>query len=319
VRPMSDTQHLAAVVLLPLDGSAVAARLQQRFELVGCATLPVSAISKYVKSTPPSGKCLATAWEVTSPTVLEAMKLVLGNGDGTPGSVVGSFGGSAAVGPIVDATLSAAVCGGAHLPSAASPEAPPSKSVPSEAKTSNPKKGHAATPASATRAAAGPPLPPPASQVQRHHLAQAKPLAVPLVQLTISRKDRGVALAISRCADRVAVSVRRPTKGQSDWLTLCRLAPAAASVAKSDPASRINAPTGEPAKATTAPRGTSAEAPIAADPAPQGPVIPHFRSTAQRAAMQECLFHSPSRKEQPYLYHAGRVPWYAALRAGSAF
>ena len=48
------------------------------------------------------------------------------------------------------------------------------------------------------------------------------------------------------------------------------------------------------------------------------PIEPTYRSTIQRSAMQQALLHDKRRAEQPYLFHAGRVPWYAALQAGGA-
>ena len=99
-----------AVVLLPLHGSEFAARLQRRFELIGCATLHCERVAQYLPSgVPLEGKCLATAWEVSSPAVLDAMKLLIGNEDAVAGSVQGAFGSSAAVGPITDGDLSAAI------------------------------------------------------------------------------------------------------------------------------------------------------------------------------------------------------------------
>jgi len=99
-----------AVVLLPLHGSEFAARLQRRFGLIGCATLHCERVAQYLPSgVPLEGKCLATAWEVSSPAVLDAMKLLIGNEDAVAGSVQGAFGSSAAVGPITDGDLSAAI------------------------------------------------------------------------------------------------------------------------------------------------------------------------------------------------------------------
>lgn len=99
-----------AVVLLPLHGSEFAARLQRRFELIGCATLHCERVAQYLPGgVPLEGKCLATAWEVSSPAVLDAMKLLIGNEDAVACSVQGAFGSGAAVGPITDGDLSAAI------------------------------------------------------------------------------------------------------------------------------------------------------------------------------------------------------------------
>ena len=130
----------------------------------------------------------------------------------------------------------------------------------------------------------------------------SKPPAKPQVSLNIARVVSGVELSIERLsAQRVAVSVRRPPRGSTDWLDIARVAKAGTA--------------GASAKAARPAAGGAVggvAAPAAGREAVALTIEAHYRSTAERAAMvQACLFQPQA--EQPYLFHSGKTPWYSAL------
>jgi hypothetical protein len=329
-----------ALVFFAPSCSHAAARVQRRFRLLGCRTVP----------SPLGGSelCVATAWDVSNeegtalaPAMLEAMRLLLGDEkDAAAGSVRAHCAPGAIIkGPVVDAKLAAQLqlvpteppppVAATPAPAAPAPAAPAAMAAVPPSGKSQPSKQPSKQQAAAAPAARPPP-PPPAPAAK----------AAATVSLTIGREaGGGVVLDIARVRPRVALEIARPAQPGGEWLQIRALsAPAADAKAtpkkpKPTPPSKSAAPAAKPATTPSAagaalhgaakggappPAGATTAPPPATrpplDPAEAGPT---FRSTRDIAAMQPMLRHASGGRhaEASFLFHAGRPPWHAAVSA----
>ena len=319
------------VVVLPLHGSAIAARLASRFYCCGCATLPASAVARHVPSG--HGTVLATAWEVCGPTALSAMRLALGDVS-VPGSIRGDFG-DVAFGPIKDERLAKSLLPQSPPPPGPKATAPPkgtertaattavvasSTAAAKSAPTSEASQGAAKRPAKAA-AKAAPVEPVAVPSPARPRTMPSRTTAAPLVDLSIRRERSGVLLEIVPRVSKVSVTMHRPDKAGGDWL---QLNVGGKGVAAKPAATGAN---GAAATGAAVAKGSRPAAPTDASSA----VAPHdgaghshshvYRSTGARAAMYPLLHHPAAvgqratgggRPELAFLFHSGRLPWYAA-------
>ena len=291
---LSMAEEFQPVVILPVHGSGIIVRLQERFDLIGCATLPCALVLKDVGALKlgirelKEGTVLATVWQVSSSAGIEAMQLLL-RGDA-----------SVIAGPILSVELAKVVMTPAPSPpkDSGSSEAGRKKgtgSVPSGPAGQN--KDKDAPPPDfgkpkGTQAAAAPPQSVPTASTA----VTATTTPGPLVDVAITRKAKGMELSITRRTAPVVVILSRPRKAGGDWLSIA-----------TNTASSTATATAQPVTSSA----LGAAAVVVSEPAQ-----PTYRSTVARAAMRPCLFQGKARAELPYLFHSGRLPWYAALRVG---